>query len=233
MISVLAMLLASLMGSIEYHGFNKNYYALKYEELNTAGSLGMSEETLNEATFALLDYLRKDRDDILVEGKVFGIEREIFNERETLHMVDVLALYQNARMIIWGFSGIGLIAFILILIQYFKKKESRIEILQNMSFAFKQITLAFIIVIAFLLGYALLDFNAFWTAFHQIFFSNDLWLLNPATSIMINMFPLDFFAGMVFRIAFTFIISYGACAFICRWLIRLRMKSEDKMIEKI
>lgn len=223
--SVLALLSASLMGNIEYHAFNKDYYAYKYNQLNTAESLGMSEETLNEATFALLDYLREERDDILVKGKVFGLEREIYNERETLHMVDVLALYQNARTIIWGFTGIGILVLILMIIQYYRKKEERLEILQDFGFSFKQVTLGFIIVIAFLAGYALMDFNAFWTAFHLIFFDNDLWLLNPATSIMINMFPLEFFAGMVFRITSGFIVTYGACALICYFMIKNKLKA--------
>ena len=48
------------------------------------------------ATNTLLDYMQDKRDDIIVVEKVNGNEREIFDERETLHMVDVKNLYLNA-----------------------------------------------------------------------------------------------------------------------------------------
>ncbi|MFQ9799458.1 MAG: DUF1461 domain-containing protein [Clostridia bacterium] len=30
------------------------------------------------------------------------------------------------------------------------------------------------------------DFNRYFTIFHLLFFDNDLWILNPATDLMIN-----------------------------------------------
>ena len=96
-IVVLGILVGCLFGSIEYHGFNKNYYEMKYTELNTAEHIGMSNEALFDATFTLLDYLKDERDDILCVHEVKGKEREIFDERETLHMVDVKNLYINVK----------------------------------------------------------------------------------------------------------------------------------------
>jgi len=48
--------------------------------------------------------------------------------------------------------------------------------------------------------WALIDFNSLWIHFHLLFFHNDLWLLDPNTSVMINMFPEQFFNDMVVRI---------------------------------
>jgi integral membrane protein (TIGR01906 family) len=55
-------------------------------------------------------------------------------------------------------------------------------------------------VILFIAIWALADFNQFWTNFHLLFFDNDLWLLDPNTSIMINLFPGSFFFDLVTRI---------------------------------
>lgn len=54
------------------------------------------------------------------------------------------------------------------------------------------------------------DFNGFWTTFHQLFFTNDLWLLNPATDLMINLFPEAFFSHLVIRILLWFLCLLSA-----------------------
>lgn len=213
-IAVLGILVGCLFGSIEYHGFNKNYYEMKYTELDTAKHIGMSNEALFDATFTLLDYLKDERDDILCVKEVKGKVREIYDERETLHMVDVKNLYINVKHVCFTVVGIGIAA---LLSMFYLVKTNRIS-LENMLYdlkdGFRQVVLAFIIVISGLLFYALVDFNRFWTMFHQIFFDNDLWLLDPRVSIMINMFPEDFWFGMVIRIALTFIVSFTGISFI-------------------
>ena len=45
--------------------------------------------------------------------------------------------------------------------------------------------------------------------FHYLFFDNDLFLLDPNTSIMINMFPSAFFMHMVFMIIAAFALCAG------------------------
>ena len=57
----------------------------------------------------------------------------------------------------------------------------------------------------------LADFTGFWTTFHQLFFTNDLWLLNPATDRMINLFPEAFFSHLVIRILLWFLAFYLPC----------------------
>lgn len=213
-VAVLGILVGCLFGSIEYHGFNKNYYEMKYTELDTAKHIGMSNEALFDATFTLLDYLKDERDDILCIQEVKGKLREIYDERETLHMVDVKNLYINAKLVCFSIAGIGIVAFVFMILSVKKNQYTLEEMLLDLKDGFRQVVLAFIIVISGLLFYALVDFNRFWTMFHQIFFTNDLWLLDPRVSIMINMFPEEFWFGMVIRIALTFIISFGGLSLI-------------------
>lgn len=123
-IVALSIIFTTLVTSIDFHGFNKSYYEKEYQKLNTAQQLHMSEEGLFDATFALLDYLKGKRDDIISVSEVNGVEREIFNERETLHMVDVRNLYQGvlkARNLAFV-AGIG--ALILLLIRKRKQQWS-------------------------------------------------------------------------------------------------------------
>jgi len=65
-------------------------------------------------------------------------------------------------------------------------------------------------VIAALGLYAALDFNSFWTSFHLLFFSNNLWLLDPSTDILIMMVPGEFFFDLVIRIILLFASAFIA-----------------------
>ena len=61
--------------------------------------------------------------------------------------------------------------------------------------------------VAFLAGALIVDFNTAFTVFHEIFFTNDLWLFDPAEDYMIRMLPEGFFYDMALRIGGIFIIS--------------------------
>ena len=45
-----------------------------------------------------------------------------------------------------------------------------------------------------------LDFNRAFIAFHHLFFTNDLWLLDPRTDLLIRICPQSMFMGMAVRI---------------------------------
>lgn len=226
----LALIFVLLVTSIDFHAFNKNYYREQYTSLNTAENLGMSNKDLFAATDALLDYLHDEREDILVEGEVFGFKREIFTERETLHMVDVKNLYQNVLTARNMATIIGVLALVYLIVRS-RKDENGVNMLKKqLAGSFIQISICLLIAVGMLAGYALMDFTSFWIGFHELFFTNDLWQLNPANSIMINMFPETFFAGMVFRITATFVVVY---ILLLLGFIYLRKKAKVDVDKKI
>jgi len=54
------------------------------------------------------------------------------------------------------------------------------------------------------IGFAI-DFTACFRVFHEIFFTNDLWMFDPAEDYMIRMLPEGFFSDMVIRIGLIFL----------------------------
>ena len=58
------------------------------------------------------------------------------------------------------------------------------------------------------------DFNKYFTLFHEVFFSNDLWLLDPSTDLLIRMLPEGFFFDMVARIGIIFLVLMFATVII-------------------
>ena len=179
---------------IDVVSFDRSFYEAEYRKNDTVSYTGMSAEDNLRATDTLLDYLQDKRQDIVCTAEVSGTEREVFNERETLHMVDVKALYQNAIRVR---NGCVITAAILLVLSVLIGKKSFFSVLRSGWKNGIRLTGAVILFIAI---WALADFNQFWTNFHLLFFDNDLWLLDPNTSIMINLFPGSFFFDLVTRI---------------------------------
>ena len=64
------------------------------------------------------------------------------------------------------------------------------------------------------------DFNRYFVIFHHIFFNNDLWILNPATDMLINIVPEPFFMDTAFLILAIFgastVLVFGISLFLWR-----------------
>ena len=68
---------------------------------------------------------------------------------------------------------------------------------------------------AIVLGIAMaVDFNRAFILFHHLLFTNDLWLLNPMTDVLIQMFPEVFFSDMATAILVWACIAVAAPAVI-------------------
>lgn len=164
----------------------------------------MSMEDLDRATVMLLDYLNDRRDDLDMQAEEFGVMAETFDEREKTHMIDVKNLYRFAAKSMYTLLA-GALAGLTML--FVKDRAGFLNgIMDGAKFA-----LAFAIILS--MGFALMfifDFNAFWTVFHHVVFTNDLWLLDPDISTMINMFPLNFFLAMCTGILTRFAVLYFA-----------------------
>lgn len=193
--------IALLITSVEIVAMCRPFYKHAYEQLNTAEAIGMSNEDLMASTDVLLDYLQDKVDNIEIKVEVNGKRRYVFDERETMHMVDVKNLYESVLIVRNGCVIFTLIVFILLLMD---DKKCTIPVL---TYTYKRFIVYFALILGTLITYAACDFNRFWTYFHYLFFDNDLWLLDPRISIMINMFPQPFFFAMVFAIAALFALT--------------------------
>lgn len=200
-VATICFIVAFFLTCLDAVSFNRNFYDKEYAKIGVAEDIGISREELKETTNVLLDYIQDKRNDLSVTATILGEQRQVFNEKEIMHMVDVKVLYLNA-MNVKFLSWIGFILFGLI--GYFTYKK---DALKNGTEMFLSATLSSVTLLVFLGLYAVIDFNQFWLQFHYIFFTNDLFLLDPATDILIQMVPSQFFFDLVFRIAGTFLIG--------------------------
>jgi len=200
---------ALLLTSVFLCVYDRNFYRNTYAKLGIAQSVGMSEEDLTRATDALLQYCQGERPDLTVSAAVRGQTRQVFNEREIEHMADVRTLALTAEKVQWVLYALfGALLLFGILWGKFRLQKLFLPLLYGFL-----IGLAFIAAIGL---FAAIDFDTFWTMFHHVFFTNSLWLLDPATSILINMVPQEFFFALVMRILLYFgtamLLTCGVCA---------------------
>ena len=75
-------------------------YRRGFEKYRVANASGISNADLGQVAARLRGYFNSTDEPLLVETQVFGEEREIFNQREVLHMRDV-------KRLVWWVYGVA------------------------------------------------------------------------------------------------------------------------------
>lgn len=216
--SMIIILLISAFEVGIYSDFG--WYEKEYEKYEVTEDLEMEMEDVMDVTEEMMAYLRGNREDLTVWTTVDKVEQEFFNAREKAHMVDVKRMFLGGLKIRFG----AIAVFVLSLIGIIAAKGNWKRILPK----------SFLLGIGVFFGFSgclgvliASDFNKYFILFHEIFFDNDLWLLDPATDLMIRMLPEGFFFDMVVRIGGIFV---GALAvlFVLSVIVLRRQKSNKK-----
>ena len=195
-ISVIAsalIVLCVIITAIELVAFNLDFYKTEYERLNRVEAIGIKEDQLMDATKVLLDYTKGNRDNLDVKATVMGKKVDVFAQRDRAHMVDV----RNLAIGVFTFRNISaVVSVFLIFFTFIMMRRDGWRIIS------KSYLWALAVLAALIAGigvWVAIDFTSFWTNFHYVFFTNDLWLL-PKESILIQMVPEQFFLDLVSRI---------------------------------
>lgn len=200
---LLAVLIIVVMfiTTVDITSFNRDFYDEQYQKLEIAQTIEISTVDLSLVTEKLLDYIQNKTPNLDIEATIKGEPRQVFNEKEISHMVDVKNLYLNVINVRnLSFVGIVIIALCLFLKDSFSHFNAFIKSYYRV--------LTILGALVFAIGFMCwLDFDHIWRVFHQIFFSNDLWLLDPNTDVLIMMVPLDFFFSLVTKIALNFVLG--------------------------
>lgn len=144
------------------------------------------EPPFNAMAESLVSYLK---------GDVASLPEDLFTPRESLHMIDVLALFLGAKRL--GYACL-LGAVPLLILSYLLGGRQKLGrgLLTGIAAA-----LGLLLCLGI---WAAIDFDGWFTAMHELVFTNDLWLLDPAESMLIEMLPLGFFIGAVKTVVFRF-----------------------------
>ena len=180
-----SLFISAILGIIFYNCFNLDFYKNFYSKENLAPNINTSN---------LLDYLNSKAE----------LNTSWFTEKDILHMEDVRTLYNISFYTMIFFIVLFIITTILIII--LSKHKTMFYITRT----FNKTLLAFIILIIVLAGIISYNFNSFWIKFHQLLFSNDLWLLSPDESNLIKMVPEEFFISLITTIILHILLLFVA-----------------------
>lgn len=224
-LSMLIVLLITAAEAAIYIDFG--FYEKEYKKYHVLKELPMEMEDVMHVTKEMMSYLHGQRDDLNVETTVDGVKQEFFNDREKAHMVDVKNLFTAAIIIRYVAAGILIVSILALLLMKAKlwKLISKFYMIEFVCL------LAFLGVVGVLFA---TNFNKYFVKFHEIFFNNDLWILDPETDLMICMLPEGFFADFAARIgifagvtiSLFFIISLVSYK-------RIKRKEEDRRLYEI
>lgn len=211
---VVALLLALVLTNVRILVFDADYYMRGYERHGGARMTGMSRDELALATAQIQDYFRGGPPVSIVVEKEWGRE-VLFNAREQHHMADVRDLL-NLTLRVQEVS-LAYVAGVVIVLLVVRRAEGVRSLARWISAA----TVFTLVLFAILGILAISDFSAFWTQFHLLSFTNDLWLLDPRTDYMIRLYPITFWFNAVFdvivRSAFATIVLLVVTQAYLRW----------------
>ena len=106
----------------------------------------------------------------------------LLNEKEKLHLADVKNLVTRGQQMLAVIFFLGAACFLL------SDQKKKIILCGG------------ILALMLIMLMVLVDFQTLFVQFHYLVFTNDLWLLNPATDTLIKMYPLNLFHDLVQRI---------------------------------
>lgn len=117
--------------------------------------------------------------------------RQVLNDREVSHMVDV-------RAVLWGGLALALVAGLLVAValRRARSQASRAGLWRAVTAGARATTIGVIAIGAF----AVLAFPVFFELFHRLFFSAGTYTFDPATERLVQLFPTEFWSDTTIAI---------------------------------
>ena len=193
-----------LFTAVEWVVFNPIYFSWHYSTYAIMEDVGVPKSQLMDVTDRMLKYLKSEAPDLNYEVTIDGKTQEFFDDTDKAHMVDVKKLFE------WGFFLRNL--FLMIIVFTFATLYLKNPLpIMTYGQRFLRNMAGILGVFGILAGYTALDFNRAFVLFHKLLFTNDLWLLDPDVSRLINIVPEQFFMNTALLIVILFILLIVAC----------------------
>jgi integral membrane protein (TIGR01906 family) len=189
---ILSIPAALVTTNIRFMANEPRVYRYAIDEFNAVGATGIERAELIRAGAEIRAYFNNDQETLLIEVTEDGRETSLFNARETIHMQDVKDRFELTNRV-QEFSVIYVLAYIVVVVLWAREITPR-ELAVRVAGGC-------MLCLAGLGGVGAVGLSGFddaWADFHRLIFSNDFWLLNPATDHLIQMFPPDFWESIVF-----------------------------------
>ena len=178
----LAIALIIILSNLLFMFYNRGFYYSEYKKLSLYEET--NETTARYATENMLDYLTGNT----------AVLNDFFSEKEKQHLSDVKNLIFVLKIKIAAlFVILGCLCFFFYKHQKKRKFSNLGNVIKKNLFSIlivQGLIMAFLLVFAFLLRDS---FDSLFITFHQMFFANNNWLLDPNVDKLILLLPKAFF----------------------------------------
>jgi len=172
-------------------------YSMEFNQMDISSKTNIEKQELLSISQQIRSYFNNNQDYLNIETFINGIKQPLFNDREISHMFDVKQLVKTtySTQFITGFF----LALMFAIDFIFRKRTLKRNIFWG-----SIITIGGIIF--FGIG-ILFSFNQIFILFHQLSFTNDLWILDPSKDYLIKIFNPKFFYDSTIYIALATIVE--------------------------
>ena len=200
-LAIPAILLFLVAGSVTWAVNDPGLYRNGFQRYHTAQRSGISDADLIAIGAELRRYFNTSVEPLAVRAPIYGIEQEVFNQREIAHMYDVKRLVRGTYWVtlgsaLWILSTLALVA-----------------VMDRPAWSIRAFRLAIwggavTLISVFLVGLAAVaSFEQLFLLFHRLSFANDLWILDPRTDYLLILFPGGFWFDATMRVALTSVLG--------------------------
>lgn len=205
--------------ALELVTYDVDHYLTEFEKQEWNPATGMDQENQAVAAEEITRYLKGNKNDFQTTAVKDGDFQELYDERERVHMEDVLFLFERARMI----RNVSL-ALTIVLLGYVVARDPRWKKHWLRTLFYTGLANVDMMILLGLLIW--LDFSRYFTYFHLLLFDNDLWILDPGRHVLIQLLPETFFINTAIKIgvyAMSALLIVGLTA----WVVERRLKKGE------
>ncbi len=189
---VLALPILLFTTNIRFLASDTGYLEGGLRRHDAAQNTGIALNELDYAVGAIVRYFEDDEKTLRILVFTGGEETALFSDDETLHMEDVKGLMRTifrANEVALGFA----LAYVAATVLWAGERSGRTLAKETLAAVGVGALVGLAVGIVALVG-----FDSAWEQLHEVIFPNDLWLLDPRTDRLIQMFPETFWAEATF-----------------------------------
>lgn len=173
-------------------GENQAFFLRQIESNQLEQVVGLDEMVIVEAYEKIFEFSTGDRETLADPQDSF-----MYSEKEITHMSDVQGLFLLLERIAWIGFGIGIVIIFFALTRRVSGATIWIS------------SLVSLLVVGILAIFMMNEFQTAFIRFHELLFTNNMWLLDPRHDFLIQIMPESFFIEAA-KILFTrILIAYG------------------------
>ncbi len=209
-----------------------SFYLVCFLDKNGLYKLIIEYKTYENLPFSIDDsYLKTLASELMeyISGKLLfletkvpinGIITDFYSIRSKIHMADV-------RNIIVTLKNVNYVSMLLCIISLFKIINTE-NVIIKLKKIYIRTTLIIIVALVIIFTFGLINFDSFFIKFHELLFTNDLWLLDPSEDYIICLLPEKIFMTYGLRIVIAMIVSILFSVGLLQILSKIQLRQEAK-----